>query len=77
MKLNTLLQAKQGAEVTAGTLVRGYVAYDTFRTSECLLQSSIMDLVMHPDAIDDRKLLVSSVLMISNSTRISDNNLVA
>ena len=40
-------------------------------------QSAITDLVRHSDAIDDRKLFVSTVLMIWTCTRISDNNLVA
>ena len=40
-------------------------------------QSAIADFVIHQDAIDDRKLFVSIVLMISNFTRISNNNLIA
>ena len=40
-------------------------------------QSAITDLVRHSDAIDDRKLFVSTILMIWNSTRIGDDNLVA
>ena len=75
-----LIRVLQGNEVLASMITSWCVNRSRVTHSKLLnasSQSSIADFVIHQDAIDDRKLFVSVVLIISNSTRISDNNLVA